>query len=98
MSINFTEDLDFMLADAGGALATCGGVNAFGILQVADEALLAEETGVYGAKWTLTVRTGALPGLAQDAALTVGGTAYQVRGHMRTRDGGLTVVLLADGA
>jgi hypothetical protein len=44
---------------------------------------------------SLLVKTGALPGLAEDSLITIDGTQYRVRDPNKVRDGGFTRILVS---
>lgn len=80
--------LEALLKDSGGVAVVMGASSTYGHLDVADEVLL-QEAGVTGAKYTLTIADGTLPGVRQDSELTADGDLYEVRRRERVDDGAL---------
>ena len=91
------DAIEDLFRDTGGKLATFGEYQAWGHLEVLDEAMLDDDvrTRVRGAKWTFTFATGKLPGLGQRNKLMVGESAFEVREVLRRTDGGESVAFLA---
>lgn len=95
MALETAAEIEARLRDSGGVPVTYAGTPTYGHEGVADEVFL-EQLGVMGELRTVTVATGILANLAMDAAITVDGTDYEVRGHRRVDGGALTEIALAD--
>jgi len=87
-------DLPYLFRDFGVAVVK-GAEQTTGILDDGEGLVVAGfAPGMTGRELGLTLRTGALTGLAVGSALTVGGTAYVVRERLTLDDGKLTRCLL----
>lgn len=90
--IDFTAELDYMLQDAGTPVVL-GAASTSGLLEGPDEELF-ETFRVVGAKRSVVIATGSLPGLEVDATVVVGGAPYTVRDYRAINDGALTRLFL----
>lgn len=90
--IDTTAELGYILADVG-VRVTLGASFTDGILEEPDDLVL-EAAQVVGAKRTVLIATGSLPGLVADAAVTVAGAPYTVRDYRAIDDGAMTRLFL----
>ena len=89
------SDIDLMLAEFG-VDVTVGATTVKGLLDIADESLLQGQAADFlGKTHSITVKTGALPGLEEGVAITADGIALQVMRTQQIDDGALTVILAA---
>ena len=87
-------DLPYLFRDFGIAVVM-GAQQTTGILDDGEGLVVpGYAPGMTGRELALTLRTGALTGLAVGTALTVGGTAYVVRERLTLDDGKITRCLL----
>ena len=99
MSVLGEADVAAILADleeaGGGVDVTLGATTVTGLLdREAVEVLGGEMPAVVAADETVHVRSGALPGLASGAPVTVGGTDYVVLKVLYYGDGAMTRIAL----
>lgn len=88
-----TGDLDVFTSDMGVSV-TVGAVTVRGLMDVADEEMLAEVApALQGRIRSVRVKSGALA-LASKGDITVDGTAYKVHSFHAVHDGLFTVVLV----
>lgn len=91
-------DIDLILADTG-VDVVLGVTTVKGLLDIADESLLQGQAADFlGQTMLITVKTGALPGLAEGSSITADGIACRVMRVQRTDDGALTSILAAQSA
>lgn len=96
MSYFGDADIDTML-ETFGVPVVLGSTTVNGIRDIADEELYRGDTvGVMSSKGiSVTVKTGALPGLAEGASITVEAVSYRVMRVFQINDGALTQALCA---
>jgi len=89
-------DIDRQIARLGGVDVTIGSVTVKGLVDVIDESLLEDgSSDLQGQTVTVTVKTGSLPALAVDAAITADSVAYQVTRFKQIGDGATTEISVA---
>lgn len=97
MALQTTAELDANLADLGEPMQF-GALTIYGIVEDTDEAALAaNEIESIGHVRMVTIRTGAVPGLAIGTPVTLRGMACKVLRSLRIDDGALTKLVLVDG-
>lgn len=98
MAIDRTADRAKVFNEAG-VPVTSGSMSGRGVVRVADQPLL-ESIGaadLIGRAKVVTVITSDFPTIATGAAITVDGTALNVRSRLAGSDGGITRLLVAAG-
>lgn len=90
------SDIDAMIAATGGVDVTVGATTVKGLVDIADESVLQGQAADFvGHVVSVTVKTGALTGLAEGVALTADGVNYQVMRVQQIDDGALTLIHVA---
>jgi len=95
--VTVEEDLSAMMADASLTVPVVyGAVTARGFFDWEDVFVQDTVGGqVLTNQQVLTVKTGAIPGLADDTNITIDGTVYRIRTTQKVGDGKLTKVAVA---
>lgn len=89
-------DIDAIIAATGGVDVTLGGTTVKGLLDITDSSVVQGQAADFMAETvSVTVKTGALTGLEEGAALVADGVAYIVQRVQRIDDGALTVAYIA---
>lgn len=90
-----TVDVVWLIRASGGLLVEWGALHTYGHLDVIDETVF-DMTAIHGARMTLVIAKGTLPGLREGHMVKVGGTEYEVRVEPRPQADETLLILLGN--